>query len=65
MAILAGFHIPPSVSSKLCKSTGFSACPIFHIPPTRIIKNIGQKCTFFSTVPKNHMENLGFHWIFL
>ena len=56
----AVFPIKESADGKIwpfCLS--FSACPILHHSPTRIIKNIGQKCVFFSTVPKNRRENPG------
>lgn len=39
--------------------------PRLPIPPSRIMKNNGHKCMFFSTVPKNHRKTLGLLWIFL
>jgi hypothetical protein len=39
--------------------------PQLHIPPSRIVKNFGQKYSLFSTVPKNRAEILEFHRIFL
>ena len=53
-------RLPPHVSFQItavCENRDPSG-PIF--PPSPIFENIGQKCTFFPTVPKNLTEILGF-----